>query len=224
MIMKLYLIFGFFFSGLLLQAQYDNTSLYFGLNNLTEIEKFKGFEKEHRGYYDLEEVRYKQMIVTKDSIAVRTGFEIVISKQEAISKGFTFKDDKMYGVAPLNGVFYKEDNDTIYALYYQYDSYFKSDKNNFVIPAKKGGYFIFMHESNELYSVEFIDIQDGKLSIYSIDHTLVMDKILKLKEIENKKEYEISIYVVHPKTKEMEKLLKNDCFNDKREYQFHEKL
>ncbi len=207
-----------------LHAQYDNTSLYFGLNNLNEIEKFKGFEKEHRGFYDLEKVRYKQMIVTKDSIAVRSGFEIVISKEEAITKGFTFKDDKMYGVAPLNGVFYKEHNDTIFALYYQYDSYFKSDKNNFVIPAKKGGYFIFMKESNDYYAVEFVDIKDGNLSIYSIDHTLVMDKILKLKEIENKKVNEVPTYVVHPKEKEMEKLLKNECFNDKREYQFHEKL
>lgn len=215
--MKYYLLLNSIFFVIVAFGQYENTSFYFDKSNLDTTLKFEGFDEVELGYYDLETADYKQMILAKDSISVRFGSEIIIPKSEAIAKGYTFKDEKMYGVAPLNGVHYKEFNDTILALYYQYDSYFSNSENNFVQPIEKG-YMLFMEEENGFFTVEFLEIKGKKMIIHSLDHVASMDKLLKISDISNQDINGVDTYIATPDYKEFVKLIKSKCFDDKREY------
>ena len=146
-------------------SQYDNSSFYFNIVNIDTAQTFSGFEEYQKGFYDWKNVDYKQMIVTEDSISVRFGSEIMLPKNAAEAKGYTFKDGKMYGIAPLNGVYYKEVKDTIYALYYQYDSYFSCKSDDLIVPMESG-YLLFINESNGFYTLDHFTINDQVLSIY----------------------------------------------------------
>ncbi len=196
-------------------GQFENTSLYFSIEQLTEEETFDAFEKEEVGFYSINEDRRRHLIVDPDSISVRSGFEIIISKASALKKGFSFKDGKMYGMEPYNGVHYEEVNDTIVALYFQHDHYF--GKNDFMLAGKKG-YFLFTQENNDFYSCEYLSFDDESISIYSIDHTLVMKNIQKITDLEKEKIGKIDTYIASPSLKELEQLVKKDCFNDLRSY------
>lgn len=221
--MKFKLSFLIVFLPILLIGQYDNTSFFFDKTNLDTTESFQGFKEGDLGYYDLESVDFKQMILTKDSISVRYGSQIIIPKPEALAKGYTFKEDKMYGVAPLNGVLYKEVNDTILALYYQYDSYFSSNGVDFVQPLDKG-YLLFMQEQNGLYTVEYLEVKGSKMIIHSMDHSLVMDKLKKIKSLETAEEDGVTNYIANPTLKEFGSLIKSNCFEEKREYVLNKSL
>ncbi len=198
-------------------GQYENSSFYFDIQKLDTSATFEGFKEADLGYYDLEEVKYKQMILTKDSISVRFGSEIIIPKNVALAKGYTFKDDKMYGVAPLNGVYYKEFNDTILALYYQYDSYFTNAGDDFVQPLDKG-YLLFLKEQNGFYSVEFLEIKGKKMLIHSLDHERVMTNLLKISDVKNEEVNGGVTYVANPDLNEFLMLINSKYFDDTREY------
>ncbi len=221
--MKVYLFFIVSFLTLNVFCQYENTSFFFGKENLDSIKSFEGFDDKIQGYYDQESVKYKQMILTKDSISVRFGSEIIISKKEALAKGYTFKDQKMYGIAPLNGVYYQEFNDTILALYYQYDNYFSSNIEDFVLTLKEG-YLLFFQESNGFYSVEYLQVKDKKMEIYSMDHTLMMDTLLKLSSIYKEEKNGITTYVASPSEEELTRLVETECFNQLRDYKLNKDL
>lgn len=196
-------------------AQYKGTSFYFSIENLDAKESFDAFDEEEKGFYSINEDYRRHLVVDKDSISVRSGFEIIIAKKEAKTKGFTFKDGKMYGMAPYNGIHYKEVDDTIVALYFQYDHYF--GKADLMVPGKKG-YFLFTDEGNDLYSCEYISFDEEGVSISSVDHVDVMDNILKLTETENKEIDSFETYIAKPTIKELEQLVNKDCFNDLRSY------
>lgn len=195
-------------------SQYEGTSFYFSIENLNQ-ESFLGFEDDEIGFYSINKDYRRHLVVDKDSIAVRSGFEIVISKSVAISKGFTFEDGKMYGMEPYNGVHYEEVNDTIVALYYQFDHYYNS--SDIILKGKKG-YFLLTAESNNLYSCEFIEFTLDGISISSIDHPDVMKSILKITEIKEDNINKMDTYIASPSLKELEQLVKKDCFNDLRSY------
>lgn len=215
--MKYYLLLSSFLIILTAFGQYENSSFYFDMSNLDTTQVFSGFDDTDLGYYDQENTAYKQMILTKDSISVRFGSEIIIPKQEALAKGYTFKKDKMYGVAPLNGVHYKEFNDTILALYYQYDSYFSNKRDCFVQPMEKG-YMLFMKEKNGFYCAEFLEVKDSKMIIHALDHVASMSKLLKISDVSNEEINGVDTYVASPTKKELTKLIKSKCFADSREY------
>jgi hypothetical protein len=215
--MKYYLLAISFLFILIANGQYENSSFYFANYKLDGADKFEGFKEADLGYYDLEKTKYKQMILTKDSISVRFGSEIVISKKEAIAKGYTFKDDKMYGIAPLNGVSYKEFNDTILALYYQYDNYFSNNGNDYVQPMDKG-YLLFIQERNGFYSVEYLEIKGKKMLIHSLDHVDVMEELLKIEDVKNSEKNGVVTYFANPDLSELKTLIKTKCFDDTREY------
>lgn len=196
-------------------GQYESTSFYFSIENLQDEEKFKSFEDEEIGFYSINEDRRRHLIVDKDSISVRSGFEVIISKKDAIAKGFTFKDDKMYGMEPYNGIHYTEVNDTVVALYYQFDHYF--GKNDLIVVGKKG-YFLFTPENNDYYSCEYISFDAKGISIYSLDHAEIMDDIKKITKLEKADDTKIDTYIAKPSLKELELLVKKDCFNDLRSY------
>lgn len=196
-------------------GQYENTSFYFSIENLDTDESFSGFDNEETGFYTINEENRRHFMVEKDSISVRSGFEIIISKDQALDKGFTFKDDKMFGMEPYNGIHYKEFNDTIFALYYQIDHYFSPVD---IILTGKNGYFIFTKEANDFYSCEYLSFDGEKISISSIDHTPVMKQLLKLSNIYKKDLDNMPTYIAQPSLKELEILVKKDCFNDLRSY------
>jgi hypothetical protein len=205
------------------QAQYENSSFYFDKENLDTTEVLNEFNQKHLGYYDQESAQYKQMVLTKDSISVRFGSEIIIAKKDAIAKGYTFKDKKMYGVAPLNGVHYQEVNDTILALYYQYDNYFSISNGDKMFPMEKG-YMLFIHEQGDYYSAEFVEVSGSKLIIHSLDHSLVMDKLNKITTVEKSIVEGNDEYIAKPTIKELSSLVKSKCFTDKREYVLNKEL
>lgn len=196
-------------------GQYENTSFYFSIENLNAEESFPGFNDEEIGFYNINEENRRHLLVDRDSISVRSGFEIVIPKKLALEKGFTFKDDKMYGMEPYNGVHCKEFNDTVFALYYQFDHYFSSAD---IIVIGKEGYFIFTKESNDFYSCEYLSFDEDEISIASIDHSPVMKQLLKLSNIYQKDIDNVGTYIAQPTLKELEFLVKKDCFNDLRSY------
>ncbi|MCB9189149.1 MAG: hypothetical protein H6599_07680 [Flavobacteriales bacterium] len=196
-------------------GQHEGTSFFFSLDNLKDEETFQSFSEDEKGYYSISEASRRNLVVDSDSISVRSGFEIIISKKEAIKKGFTFEDDKMYGMAPYNGIHYKEINDTIVALYFQYDHYF--GKNDLMIPGKKG-YFLFTEEKEDLYSCEYISFDTDSIVIASIDHVEIMESINKLTKTSSKNIDTFKTFIASPSLKELEQLVKKDCFNDIRSY------
>lgn len=196
-------------------AQYEGTSFYFSLDNLKDEGQFVSFSEEEKGFYSINEEFRRNLVVDADSISVRSGFEIVLPKKEAVKKGFTFKDNKMFGMAPYNGIHYKEINDTIVALYFQYDHYF--GKNDLVIPGKNG-YFLFTEEKEDLYSCEYISFDKEGVSIASVDHVEIMGDIKKLTKTDNKEIDSFNTFIARPSLKELEQLVNKDCFNDIRSY------
>lgn len=196
-------------------GQYEHTSFYFSIENLKDQVIFEGFESEEIGFYSINEESRRHLMVDRDSISVRSGFEIVIPKKLAMEKGFTFRDNKMFGMEPYNGIHYKEFNDTIFALYYQYDHYFSPA--DIMIMGEKG-YFVFTQEQNDFYSCEYISFKGEEIAISSIDHASVMKQLLKLSSIYQKDIDNISTYIAQPTLKELEILVKKDCFNDLRTY------
>lgn len=204
----------FFFT---LFGQSDQSSFYFSLENLNFDQKFEGFKKTEKGNYIISEEKRRHLVVDKDSIGVRSGYEIILSKSKAIEKGFSFKDGKMYGMQPYNGIHYKEFNDTIFALYFQYDQYFSISREDKIVKGNDG-YFIFTPETNGFFSCEYLTFDDEKIIISSIDHSTVMSKLLKLSNIYSKEIDGANTYVAQPSLKELEQLVKRECFNDSRTY------
>jgi hypothetical protein len=206
-----------FVTFLLIQGygQYKNTSFYFSVDKLSEAEPFDSFANQEIGFYSINEENRRHLMVDSDSISVRSGFEIIIAKKAAIEKGFTFKDGKMYGMEPYNGVHYQEVDDTIVALYFQFDHYF--NQHDLMIAGKKG-YFLFTEERNGYYSCEYISFDEEGISISSVDHADVMKAILKITTVDQENLDKIETYIASPTLKELEQLVKKDCFNDLRSY------
>ncbi|CAG5085614.1 hypothetical protein [Parvicella tangerina] len=196
-------------------AQYENTSFYFSIENIKDEDRLLSFKNNEVGFYSINEDQRRTLIVDQDSISVRSGFEIVIPKKEAIQKGFTFEDGKMFGMEPYNGVHYEEVNDTIVALYFQFDHYF--GENDLIIIGKKG-YFLFTPETDELFSCEYISFSPNEINIFSIDHVDQMKAIQKITDLEKAKNTKLETYIANPTLKELEQLVKKDCFNDLRSY------
>lgn len=221
--MKLYLsVFVTFLVSSLL-GQYDQTSFYFSLETIDFSQPFDGFVDKETGFYDISAENRRHLMVNKDSIGVRSGFEIILPKSKALAKGFSFKDGKMYGMEPYNGIHYKEFNDSIFALYYQYDHYFSPTLADKIISGDDG-YFVFLPEKNGFYTCEYITFEKDQISIYSIDHTLVMNKLLKLSNIYRKELNGAVTFIAQPTVKELEQLVKKECFNDQRSYDKTEHL
>ncbi|MFT7158295.1 MAG: hypothetical protein ACI8Q1_003324 [Parvicella sp.] len=203
-------------------AQTTATSFYFDISNLDSTDFETAFEESWQGYFDIENTEYKQLIIAEDSISVRFGTQIILPKSEAVAKGFTFKEDKMYGMAPLNGVYYAEMNDTIIALYYQYDTYLASSCQ--FMKLDENNYLLFHPEENDLYSIDLMTRDGDKLSIGSVDHSDQMENIEKFKKLDSKMLNGFNTYIAAPKIKEIAKFAKKDGFNDIRWFELNKEL
>lgn len=203
------------------QNKYDYSSFYFELSNLEIDSSFDGFSESNVGFYVINEENRRHLVIDPDSIYVRSGFEVIVPKKIALDKGFTFDKEKMYGMEPYNGIYYQEYNDTIFALYYQNDHYFGA--SDFIIKGDDG-YFLFTPESDNYYSCEYIFFENNEIFISSIDHSTVMDKILKLSHVYKKHDEKIDVYIAKPSLKDLEYLVKKKCFNELRSYEKTEHL
>jgi len=203
-------------------AQDENSSLYFKISNLQRSAFEKNFDDSYRGYFDVENQKFRQLVVRKDSIVIRVGTEIMMTKEEATNKGFTFENDKMYGMAPLNGVHYAEDNDTIYALYYQYDSYLR--KGQPFMKVAKDKYLLMIPQFEDYYAIELMELIDDTLVISGVDHTVEMKLIQKFKDVKEEKIDGYKTYILNPSFKELKKFTKKSGFNDPRNFLYNEEL
>ncbi len=203
-------------------AQDENTSFYLKKNNIETNHYAQNFDSEWIGYYDVEDKDYRQLIIAADSISFRFGSPFSISKQAALSKGFTFDGEKMYGMAPYNGLYYTEENDTIYAMYYQYDTYLSSNSN--FVKLDNNSYLLMLPEGNDLYSFEVLFKSGNSLSIYSIDHSIEMDKIRKFTTLEKQVVDGFDAYIASPTLEEVKRFLAQKGFNESRYYRFNTKL
>jgi len=202
-------------------AQDENTSFYLKKNNIESSNYVKSFDAEWIGYYDVEDKDYRQLIIAADSISFRFGSPFSISKQAALSKGFTFDGEKMYGMAPYNGLYYTEDNDTIYAMYYQYDTYLSSASN--FVKLDENSYLLMLPEGNGLFSFEVLFRSGTSLSIYSIDHSVEMEKIRNFTALENRVVDGFDAYIAAPTLEEVKRFLAQKGFNESRYYRFNTK-
>ncbi len=194
-------------------SQTEPTSLYFGSGLEDTINKHATFDQKMVGNYTVSADGYNQLIITPDSIYLRSGTPVIMSIKESKKKGFTIKDEKLFGLDKNKGLHCKVVNDTVFTIYYQEDRYFNKLRGDLMMKLNDG-YLLCIKESNQLYSYFYIQRKSDEIQIKSIDHTTQMNLVYQFSTLQSQYIGGIKTYIVKPSIDEMQHFIKQDGFNE----------
>ncbi len=191
------------------------TSFYFAKAQPNQQPNVLKFDSKICGEYYLKGDSLTRLIITPDSIFSRQSIFFIFTKKEleqSKEKYYT-KGDKMYGIVEGQGLFFTTHNDTTYAIYNQEDLYFKP---TITTPLRKQGnsYFLNEKDENNYYNSLLIFPTRRGVSIYSIDHEEVMDKLIKFKQLDSLQLNGFKTYIASPTLEEMNLFIQNKGFKD----------
>jgi len=129
----------------------------------------------------------------------------------------------LFGIKEGQGIPYKERNDTIFTYITQNDLLFKpTDKHKLNKSGDK--FYLNTQEDNGYYSTQVYSVEGKKLIVYTIDHELVLDEILRFKSTMTKQVGGFKTYLSAPTKSEFISFVEDKGFRDETVYLDAEKL
>ena len=213
-----------FLNVVFLRAQDEVTSFYFSEPQPSSITPLEKFDENICGRYLYAEDTLTSLVITPDSIYAHVGtFTFLTAKEIKKSDKYRLENDLLYGIKDGQGIPYKEKNDTVYTYITQNDLVFKPGKENKL--TKNGGkFYINIKEENGYYSTQILSLEDSSMVIYSVDHELLLDNILKFNSTKTKQVDGFKTYLSAPSKSEFITFVEDRGFRDKTVYLDPEKL
>jgi hypothetical protein len=194
-------------------SQREPTSFYFGIPVVDSSTLRLTFDQNMTGDYRSGTDDYNRFVIEKDSIYVKVGTPIIMTMNEAQKKGFTLVDDKIFGIDKNRGLFCKVMNDTVFTVFYQYETFFNVSRGDVLSPLGKG-YLLCIKEQNELFSYLYVERKGKELVIKSIDHESEMSLIYGFTHLYSQYMEGINTYIAKPVWSEMLTFVERNGFND----------
>jgi hypothetical protein len=194
-------------------AQRETTSFYFVSPIVDSTVVASSFDKEMWGDYRAELDDFNRFVIDADSIYVKVGTPIILSMEEVNNRGFTLNDEKIFGIDKNRGLFCKVVNDTVFTVFYQYETFFSKKRGDVLTPLNKG-YLLCLKERNELYSYLFIERKGKELVLKSIDHEAEMHIIYSFTQLYSQYMEGINTYIAKPVWSELLTFVERNGFND----------
>lgn len=195
-------------------SQKEVSSFYFGCALVDSNNLNIQFDSKILGNYSLSDDGFNQLIITKDSIYIKSGTPIIMTLNEVKQKGYTIENNKLIGLDKNRPLHCKLYNDTLFTIYYQEDSYFSS-KNGDRMTRLNNGYLLSINEKNGFYSYFFIENEGTSLVIKSIDHENQMTNIYNFTTLYSQYLDGVKTYIAKPTMDEMLKFFNQKGFNEK---------
>jgi len=212
--MKQFLLLFLLTNVLIAYSQNEVSSFYFSSYISDSTQVVQQFDKKIVGQYALNEDGYNQMVISEDSIYIKSGTPIIMTLNEAKAKGYTIENDKLKGLDKNKPLHCKVHNDTVFTIYYQEDTYFSSSKGDKMTKIKNG-YLLSIKEKNGFYSFFYIEKEGNDLIVKSIDHENQMSNIYKFSTLYTQYLEGIKTYVANPILEEVLLFYNQKGFNEK---------
>ena len=201
-----------------LRAQNEVTSFYFSESQPASVSPLEKFGEDVCGRYLYEEDTLTSLIITPDSIYTHFGtFTFLTKKEIEKSTKYRLENELLFGIKKGQGIPYKEKNDTIFTYITQNDLVFKPSKSN-ILNKSGDKYYLNFKEDNGYSSTQIVAFEEKSLVFYSLDHELVLEKILQFNSTKTKQVDGFKTYLSAPTKNEFLTFVKEKGFRDKTVY------
>jgi len=207
-----------------LRGQDEVTSFYFSEPQPTSMSSLEKFDSDICGRYLFADDTLTSLVITPDSVYTHFGtFTFLTAKEIDDSEKYSLDNDLLFGIKEGQGIPYKERNDTIFTYITQNDLLFKpTDKHKLNKSGDK--FYLNTQEDNGYYSTQVYSVEGKKLIVYTIDHELVLDEILRFKSTMTKQVGGFKTYLSAPTKSEFISFVEDKGFRDETVYLDAEKL
>lgn len=206
-----------------LRAQNEITSFYFSEPQPANSENIFGFDASVCGRYLFEDDTLSSLIVEKDSIYTKyTILTFLTEKELKNDSKYRVENDLLFGIKKGEGLPFIQRRDTLYTVIIQTETIFSIRENE--IKRINDQYFMNYREGNGMYSTQILKKTGRGVSIFYLDHEIVLDELLNFKNTETKMVNGFKTYISTPTDSELDSFVRNNGFRDQMKYVLPEKL
>lgn len=156
--------------------------------------------------------------VTNDSIYARYPVVMSLTLAEIRSSGkYEIRGNEIFGVHESKGLPVKLFQDTAVFVHYQQEVVFRIGEDQ-ILREVDGVYYLNYKMKDALWSTMVLKQFGNSLCMYSLDHSVVMDKLMQFKHVRQTQQDGLATLIATPTSEEFLTFFQSKGFTDKEKY------